>query len=197
MGAHPRRTKPPAVRAEETCGLLRSGRGSPARAIATLTRMGAAAVPAVAALLRERGAGYSFAVRILTASDAAEATDALREAAADPGSRECDRLEAAQALADRGDPSGLRALRDLAARGTALRAAAYYCLRGREGGLADEDLVLGPFLDDPEVRPLAVEDLRARGIETTGSLDDAAARARFREGWRAGVRPARRTRRRR
>ena len=174
------------TRAATLCDHLRAGSGEPGPVVEELKALGESAVPAVAALLREKGAGYAFALRILAGSRDPEALAALREAALDPGARDCDRMEAALVLDGHGDPDGLEVLRRLSRRGT-LRAAAYYCLREREGGLADEDLALGPYLDDDEVRPLAVEDLLARGYETGGSLDDPGRRARFREGWRSGL----------
>ncbi len=177
------------ARAERLCDRLRAGEASPARTMETLRGLGAAAVPALAALLRERGAGYAYAVRLLAAAATEEARATLREAAGDAGARECDRFEAAVALDDQGDPAGRPVLRSLAARGT-LRAAAFLVLSVREGGIEDRDLVLGPWLDDDEVRPLAVEEIRRRGAETGGSLDSPPERERFRTGWRAGVFPA-------
>jgi hypothetical protein len=180
----------PERRAEALCRDLREGRGEAAKAMAALRALGAAAAGPVAALLRERGAGYAFAVRVLAALPGAAAADALAEAAGDPAARECDRLEAAAALLDRGDPRGERALLDLAtARDAGLRTSAWYLLDGASR-LDPRGVALGPWLDDPETRPLAVAWLVARGVETGGSLDGEAARRRFREGWASGVRRA-------
>ncbi|MHC4820084.1 MAG: HEAT repeat domain-containing protein [Planctomycetota bacterium] len=168
------------------CAVLRDGLAEPAPAMDALRAMGDSAVPALREILDEREAGYGYAVRVLGDIGSPDADDALRGVCQDANARDCDRLEAAQALLDRGDAEALETLRRIARRGD-LRAAAYYCLRDRPDGFADEDLALGPYLDNPEIRPLVVEDLLGRGYETGGSLDDESARERFREGWRAGT----------
>jgi hypothetical protein len=167
-------------RARVLCDLLREDCAEPAPILADLRALGVGALPALTDLLRERGAGYAYAVRLLGALDLPPARDVLAEVLVDGGARDCDRLEAALSLDDAADPRGLAALRALSASMSPLRTAAYFALRARPDGLSVADLVHGPYLDDPEVRPLVVEDLRARGVDPGGPLDDPAERARFR-----------------